>query len=64
MKAIYGFDVKDMPVAVAVDSSGTSVHDTRPEEWEAKLDRLDPLALSILANPRIDLEGALPWQQN
>ena len=40
----------------------------RPEfysmsEFGDKLDRLDPVALSILANPRIDLKGALPWQQ-
>jgi predicted nucleotidyltransferase len=32
-------------------------------EFGDKLDRLDPVALSILANPRIDLKGALPWQQ-
>ena len=33
-------------------------------EFGDKLDRLDPVALSILANPRIDLKGALPWQSN
>jgi predicted nucleotidyltransferase len=33
-------------------------------EFGDKLDRLDPVALSILANPRIDLKGALPWQQS
>ena len=33
-------------------------------EFSDKLDRLDPVALSILANPRIDLKGALPWQQS
>ena len=31
MEAIYEFDVKDMPVTVAVDSKGVSVHDTGPE---------------------------------
>jgi fumarate hydratase class I len=30
MEAIYEFDVKDMPVTVAVDSGGTSVHNTGP----------------------------------
>jgi fumarate hydratase class I len=34
MEAIYEFDVKDMPVTVAVDSKGTSVHETGPKEWQ------------------------------
>lgn len=37
MEAIYEFDVKDMPVTVAVDSQGTSVHDTGPKEWRARI---------------------------
>ena len=37
MEAIYEFEVKDMPVTVAVDSTGTSVHQTGPQEWEAKI---------------------------
>jgi fumarate hydratase class I len=37
MEAIYEFEVKDMPVTVAVDSSGTSVHQTGPQEWETKI---------------------------
>ena len=37
MEAIYEFDVRDMPVTVAVDSSGTSVHETGPAEWKAKI---------------------------
>ena len=37
MEAIYEFDVVDMPVTVAVDSSGTSVHNTGPKEWQAKI---------------------------
>src|SRR5437762_12717222 len=32
MEAIYEFDVQDMPDTVAVDSRGTSVHNTGPEE--------------------------------
>ncbi len=37
MEAIYEFDVKDMPVTVAVDSTGTSVHLTGPKEWQARI---------------------------
>lgn len=37
MEAIYEFDVTDMPVTVAVDSNGVSVHDTGPREWEARI---------------------------
>jgi fumarate hydratase class I len=37
MEAIYEFDVVDMPVTVAVDTKGTSVHQTGPQEWYAKI---------------------------
>jgi fumarate hydratase class I len=37
MEAIYEFDVKDMPVTVAVDAQGTSVHDTAPAAWSEKI---------------------------
>jgi fumarate hydratase class I len=37
MEAIYEFEVKDMPVTVAVDSQGTSVHETGPREWQARI---------------------------
>lgn len=37
MEAIYEFDVKDMPVTVAVDSRGESVHTTGPQFWKAKI---------------------------
>ncbi|MGZ3182097.1 MAG: fumarate hydratase [Telluria sp.] len=40
MEAIYEFDVQDMPVTVAVDSSGTSVHNTGPKEWALKIESL------------------------
>ncbi|HQU47585.1 MAG TPA: fumarate hydratase [Casimicrobiaceae bacterium] len=40
MEAIYEFDVRDMPVTVAVDASGTSVHDTGPREWQARIGRI------------------------
>ena len=41
MEAIYEFDVKDMPVTVAVDARGESVHHTAPEAL-AGADRQDP----------------------
>jgi fumarate hydratase class I len=40
MEAIYEFEVKDMPVTVAVDSAGTSVHETGPKEWKSKIGKI------------------------
>lgn len=37
MEAIHEFEVEDMPVTVAVDSSGESVHETGPATWRAKI---------------------------
>jgi fumarate hydratase class I len=37
MEAIYEFEVKDMPVTVAVDSRGESVHTTGPAEWKGRI---------------------------
>ena len=37
MEAIYEFEVKDMPVTVAVDARGESVHTTGPQIWQAKI---------------------------
>ncbi len=37
MEAIYEFEVVDMPVTVAVDAKGTSVHTTGPAEWKQKI---------------------------
>jgi fumarate hydratase class I len=44
MEAIYEFDVKDMPVTVAVDAGGTSVHQTGPKEWQARIGKI-PVAV-------------------
>ena len=44
MEAIYEFDVVDMPVTVAVDSVGSSVHKTGPAEWQARIGKI-PLAV-------------------
>ncbi len=40
MEGIYEFDVVDMPVTVAVDSNGTSVHAIAPKEWQAKIGKI------------------------
>jgi len=40
MEAIYEFQVQDMPVTVAVDSQGNSVHESGPKEWQAKIAEL------------------------
>jgi len=40
MEAIYEFDVQDMPVTVAVDAGGTSVHQTGPREWQARIGKI------------------------
>jgi fumarate hydratase class I len=40
MEAIYEFDVVDMPVTVAVDSGGTSVHQTGPKEWQQRIGKI------------------------
>ena len=37
MEAIYEFDVVDMPVTVAVDAKGISVHNTAPAEWQKRI---------------------------
>jgi len=37
MEAIYEFEVTDMPVTVAVDSAGESVHETGPREWRQRI---------------------------
>lgn len=41
MEAIYEFDVQDMPVTVAVDSTGANAHETGPAIWKAKIEELD-----------------------
>lgn len=45
MEAIYEFDVKDMPVTVAVDSGGHSVHISGPAEWKQ---RIEEQAINIM----------------
>ena len=45
MEAIYEFEIQDMPVTVAVSADGTSVHDTGPKEWQAKIGKI-PVAVA------------------
>jgi len=45
MEAIYEFGVKDMPVTVAVDATGASVHSTGPREWQQKIGKI-PVAIA------------------
>jgi fumarate hydratase class I len=44
MEAIYEFDVRDMPVTVAVDAAGTSVHETGPREWQSRIGKIAVVA--------------------
>ena len=44
MEAIREFDVKDMPVTVAVDASGNAVHKTGPAQWRARIGKI-PVAV-------------------
>jgi fumarate hydratase class I len=45
MEAIYEFEVRDMPVTVAVDSAGASVHQSGPREWQARIGKI-PVAVA------------------
>ena len=40
MEAIYEFELQDMPVTVAVDSTGGAVHTTGPKEWQIKIGKI------------------------
>jgi fumarate hydratase class I len=40
MEAIREFEVEDMPVTVAVDCRGESVHRTGPREWQARIGKI------------------------
>ena len=45
MEAIYEFVVEDMPVTVAVDASGESVHRSGPREWQRRIGKI-PLVVA------------------
>jgi len=40
MEAVYEFEVRDMPVTVAVDSQGNSVHESGPRAWRARIGKI------------------------
>jgi fumarate hydratase class I len=40
MEAIREFEVEDMPVTVAVDADGNSVHQSGPAEWQARIGKI------------------------
>jgi len=44
MEAIREFQVKDMPVTVAVDAAGNAVHKTGPAQWRARIGKI-PVAV-------------------
>lgn len=44
MEAIYEFEVQDMPVTVAVDSEGSSVHETGPRIWRQRIGKIPVVA--------------------
>jgi len=44
MEAIYEFEVVDMPVTVAVDARGESVHESGPREWKVRIEQLQKAA--------------------
>jgi len=41
MEAVYEFEIEDMPVTVAVDSTGESVHETAPREWQRRIGKIN-----------------------
>jgi fumarate hydratase class I len=45
MEAIREFDVRDMPVTVAVDSTGEAVHKSGPAQWRARIGKI-PVAVA------------------
>ena len=45
MEAIYEFEVEDMPVTVAVDTQGRSIHDIGPAEWKKRIGMISVRAI-------------------
>ncbi|MDH3526574.1 MAG: fumarate hydratase [Gammaproteobacteria bacterium] len=40
MEAVYEFEVEDMPVTVAVDAHGNSIHESGPREWRMRIGKI------------------------
>ena len=47
MEAIYEFEVEDMPVTVAVDSTGANAHQIGPDTWKVKIQEMESQAWSL-----------------
>ncbi len=45
MEAIHEFEVEDMPVTVAVDVNGSSVHQSGPQEWRKRIAEAQPVTV-------------------
>jgi fumarate hydratase class I len=45
MEAIYEFEVKDMPVTVAVDSRGDALHQSGPAEWRGRIGKIGKIPI-------------------
>jgi fumarate hydratase, class I len=54
MEAIYEFEVKDMPVTVAVDAAGNAVHTMGPREW---CTRIGKVSMNYLEAPLVAAHG-------
>jgi fumarate hydratase class I len=54
MEAIYEFEVKDMPVTLALHASGNAAHTRGPREWYAQISKVSP---SFLDAPLVDADG-------
>jgi fumarate hydratase class I len=49
MEAIYEFEVRDMPVTVAVDAQGTSVHATGPAQWKTQIAKASLAGIPVVS---------------
>jgi fumarate hydratase class I len=49
MEAIHEFEVKDMPVTVAVDSTGEALHRRGPAEWKLRIEQIKREAAAAFA---------------
>jgi fumarate hydratase class I len=47
MEAIHEFVVEDMPVTVAVDSQGVSIHQIAPKKWQARIGKIPIESIKI-----------------
>ena len=60
MEAIYEFDVVDMPVTVAVDAGGTSVHITGPADWQQRIASGEFKKIPVRALPPAQPDAPVP----